>query len=570
MPSAPQPWWRDAVIYQVYIRSFADGNGDGIGDVAGLRSRLPYLASLGVDALWLNPWYASPQVDAGYDVSDHRRLDPLFGTLEEAEVLIAEAHEHGLRLILDLVPNHTSDQHPWFQEALATPSGSAARARYHFRPGRGRDGAEPPTDWPSIFGGPAWTRTADADGRPGEWYLHLFAPEQPDLNWSNPEVRAEFEDILRFWLDLGVDGFRIDVAHGLSKDPAFPDLADRRAGGMLDAAEARHPYFDREETLEIYEDWRRVLDSYGSQGSQGSHRSQDSQGSHNGDRIFVAEAWVADASRIARYLTPTRLHTAFNFGLLSCPWEAEALRHEIEATLAVLSDIGAPATWVLSNHDVIRHATRYARAETSLADARRLYGTPVDHALGERRARAAVQLISALPGGTYVYQGEELGLFEVEDLPPEAWQDPNRRHGDHAGPVRDGCRVPLPWSGDRVPFGFSGPSAKSHSWLPQPAEWKDRTAEVQGREAHSMLTHYRTLLRLRREWLTRGLGDPAPLEWLEAPAGVLAFRRGDIACYANLSDAAVEIPEGYQVLVSSEPLETPRVLPIDVAVWLAA
>ncbi|MEZ0115509.1 alpha-glucosidase [Catenulispora sp. EB89] len=545
-------WWRDAVIYQVYIRSFADGNGDGVGDVAGLRSRLPYLAALGVDALWLNPWYASPQVDAGYDVSDYRRLDPLFGDLDDAKALINEAHEHGLRLILDIVPNHTSDRHAWFQEALASAPGSEARARYHFRPGRGADGSEPPTDWPSIFGGPAWTRTVDADGKPGDWYLHLFAPEQPDLNWTNPQVRREFEDILRFWLDLGVDGFRIDVAHGLTKDPAFPDLASREAGGMLDAATEDHPYFDRDETLAIYEDWRRVADSY------------------KGERVFVAEAWVADASRVARYLTPTRLHTAFNFGLLSCPWDAEALRTEIDATLGVLAAVGAPPTWVLSNHDVIRHATRYGRAQTSLADARRLYGTPVDHALGERRARAAVQLINALPGGTYVYQGEELGLPEVEDLPPAVWQDPNRRYKDHDGPVRDGCRVPLPWSGDAPPFGFSPEGAAAAPWLPQPAEWKERTAAAEEQDAASMLSHYRALLRIRREWLGRGLGDGAALEWLpEAAEGVLAFRRGEVVCYANLSKAAVELPAGYRVLIASEPVAG-AMLPVDAAVWLVA
>ena len=549
--SATRAWWRDAVIYQVYIRSFADGNGDGIGDVAGLRSRLPYLAALGVDALWLNPWYASPQVDAGYDVSDYRRLDPLFGTLDDAEALIAEAHDHGLRLILDIVPNHTSDRHPWFQEALAAAPGSAARSRYHFQPGRGPDGSKPPTDWPSVFGGPAWTRTVDADGKPGDWYLHLFAPEQPDLNWTNPEVHREFEDILRFWLDLGVDGFRIDVAHGLTKDPAFPDLAGRNAGGMLDLATADHPYFDREETLAVYEEWRRVVDSY------------------DGDRVFVAEAWVADPSRIARYLAPARLHTAFNFGLLSCPWEADALRGEIEATLEVLSQAGAPATWVLSNHDVIRHATRYGRARTSLSDAKRLYGTPVDRAVGERRARAAVQLINALPGGTYVYQGEELGLFEVEDLPPEAWQDPNRRHADHAGPVRDGCRVPLPWSGTSAPYGFSPEAATKAPWLPQPAGWGEYSAAAEEQDPRSMLSYYRALLRIRREWLGRGLGDGTPLEWIEAPKGVLAFRRGEVVCYANLSKAAVRLPSGYRVLISSEPVDG-ALLPVDAAVWLVA
>ncbi|MCQ4084064.1 glycoside hydrolase family 13 protein [Streptomyces sp. RB6PN25] len=548
-PHSSRPWWRDAVIYQVYLRSFADGNGDGIGDIAGLRSRLPYLAELGVDALWLNPWYTSPQVDAGYDISDYRAIDPCFGTLDEAKGLINEAHQHGIRLILDLVPNHTSDQHRWFQEALSGGPGSPARRRYHVRPGQGPRGSEPPNNWPSIFGGPAWTRTTDPDGTPGDWYLHLFAPEQPDLNWDHPEVRAEFEDVLRFWLDLGVDGFRIDVAHGLTKDPAYPDL-DATDSELLGSARTEaHPYFDRDETLAIYQDWRRMLDSY------------------DGERLFVAEAWVSDATRTARYLTPDRLHTAFNFGLLGCPWDAEAFRSEIEQALRVLDGVGAPATWVLSNHDVVRHVTRYGRQDTSLQDAKRHYGSPVDLTLGERRARAAVQLVMALPGGAYVYQGEELGLPEVENLPPDTWQDPSRHWSDHPDPVRDGCRVPLPWSGAAPPFGFSPDDAHARPWLPQPRQWKDRTVAAQLDDPGSMLAHYRAVLRHRKQ--LGDFADGTPLTWLPAPNGVLAFRRGDVVCITNLSRTGVPLPPDQEILLASTHIAAPQ-LPPDTTVWLSA
>jgi alpha-glucosidase len=554
-PSTRRPWWRDAVIYQVYIRSFADGNGDGIGDIAGLRARLPYLAGLGIDAIWLNPWYASPQVDGGYDISDHRAIDASFGTLAQAEALVADAHGHGLRVILDLVPNHTSDQHPWFRAALAAAPGSPARKRYHFLPGRGAQGAEPPNDWRSIFGGPAWTRVPGSgeDGTgPGEWYLHLFAPEQPDLNWDHPEVRADFEDVLRFWLDRGVDGFRIDVAHGLTKDPGYPDLGGGAAETQMLGAVAqpeRHPYFDRDETLEIYQSWRRVLDSY------------------EGERMFVAEAWVSDPTRTARYLAPGRLHTAFNFGLLGCPWNADALRHEIDATLRVLGEVGAPATWVLSNHDVIRHVTRYGRAGSSLDEAKRAYGKPVDEALGRRRARAAVQLVMALPGGAYVYQGEELGLAEVEDLDPRVWQDPSRNRPDHQDPVRDGCRVPLPWDGLEPPFGFSPQGAPGAPWLPQPRRWSAQTVAAQTEDLDSMLTHYRRVLSSRRR--LADLGDGAALEWLSSPEGVLAFRRGRTVCMANLSPAPVALPADMAIALASGRISE-HTLPPDTTVWLVA
>jgi alpha-glucosidase len=544
-----KPWWRSAVIYQVYIRSFADANGDGIGDLAGIRDRLPYLSELGVDAIWINPWYPSPMADAGYDVADYRDIDPVFGTLAEAEALIAEAHQHGIRLIVDLVPNHTSDQHAWFQAALAAGPGSPERARYWFRPGRGPTGELPPNDWRSCFGGSAWTRVREADGTPGEWYLHLFAPEQPDLNWDNPEVRAEFESILRFWLDRGVDGFRIDVAHGLVKHPDLPDLGLGDADPLGPADTTDHPHWDQDGVHEVYRAWRRVADGY------------------HGDRKFVAEAWVTDPGRLARYLRHDGLHTAFNFDFLGSPWDAGALRRCIDTTLASHAPVGAPPTWVLSNHDVVRHVTRYGRAETGLADVQRLYGTPVDLDLGTRRARAAALLSLALPGGAYVYQGEELGLWEVEDLPDDVLQDPTWERSRHTVRGRDGCRVPLPWSGEQAPFGFSPDGAPKTPWLPQPPAWNQLTAETQDGDPHSMLALYRAALSIRREHPALGDGT---LAWDEATTeNVLSLtREPGFRCLVNLSAQAVPLPPYRDVLLASAALDGDT-LPPDTAVWLA-
>jgi alpha-glucosidase len=544
-----RPWWRSAVIYQVYIRSFADGDGDGIGDITGIRARLPYLRDLGVDALWINPWYPSPMADAGYDVADYRDIDPMFGTLADAEALVAEAHEAGIRVIVDLVPNHTSDQHVWFQQALVAGPGSPERDRFWFRPGRGDHGELPPNDWRSCFGGRAWTRVTEADGSPGEWYLHLFAPEQPDLNWGNPEVVAEFESVLRFWLDRGIDGFRIDVAHGLAKNPELPDLLD-------DAEQIRppyrpdHPHWDREEVHEIYRSWRRLSDDY------------------DGERKFVAEAVVADPQRLARYVRPDGLHTAFNFDFLMCAWDGDQLRRVIDDTLEAHAAVGAPPTWVLSNHDVVRHLTRYGREDTSFTygDAQRAFGSPVDLALGSRRARAAALLSLALPGGAYIYQGEELGLWEVEDLPEEVLQDPTWERSGHTVRGRDGCRVPLPWSGKQEPFGFSPEGATKAPWLPQPAAWADLTVEVQSDDPGSMLALYRTALRIRRQ--SPALGD-GTLTWDEdAPEGVLSFTRSPgFRCMVNLSAQSVRLPQHRDVLLASNALDTDT-LPPDTAVWL--
>jgi alpha-glucosidase len=524
------PWWRTASIYEIYVRSFADANGDGVGDLAGIRARLPYLRDLGVDALWFTPWYVSPMADAGYDVADYRDIDPLFGNLAEAEELIVAAHDHQLRVIVDLVPNHCSDQHPWFRAALRGEA--EARQRFWFCEGRG-DG--PPNDWQSYFGGPAWTRVEDSN----VWYLHLFTPQQPDLNWSNPAVRNEFEDILRFWLDRGVDGFRIDVAHGLVKSEGLPDVGP--TPDLLDL-----PYQDRPGVHEIYRSWRALSDSY------------------QRERVFVGEVWLPTAAQLRRYLRPDELHSAFNFEFLCCAWEFDAMRAVIDRTLDAHREVGAPPTWVLTNHDTIRHVTRYGREDTTFVMADKRHGAFTDPDLGRRRGRAAALLTFALPGGVYLYQGDELGLSEVEDIPVEQLQDPTWERSGHTDRGRDGCRVPLPWEGDEPPFGFS-PAGSAPSWLPQPKTWKASTVRAQSGDPDSTLSLYREALALRRA-LAATL--PENLTWLTSGEGVLTFARGpELICVVNFSAHPVPLPPHEHVLLTSEPLQDSR-LPSDACAWL--
>ncbi|PYC69953.1 alpha-amylase [Micromonospora arborensis] len=533
-PHTDDDWWRSAVVYQVYVRSFADSDGDGTGDLQGIRHRLPYLRDLGVDALWLTPFYTSPMVDGGYDVADYRDVDPMFGTLADFDAMITDAHALGLRIIIDLVPNHTSSAHRWFTAALATGPGSPERARYLFAEGQGAHGELPPNDWESIFGGPAWTRIAD-----GQWYLHLFDPAQPDLNWRHPEVRAEFEDVLRFWLDRGVDGFRIDVAHGMIKADGLPDVGfstittGQRQVELL--GKGRLPYFDQDEVHEIYRAWRPILDSY------------------PGGRMAVAEAWAETPQRLARYIGPDELHQAFSFDFLDATWSADSFRKVIDTALAEATVVGAPTTWVLSNHDKQRHVTRYG-----------------DGAEGLRRARAASLLMLALPGCAYLYQGEELGLPEVLDLPDELRQDPAFLR---TGESRDGCRVPIPWSGEVAPYGF-GPAGSELSWLPAPTTWRALSVAAQTGVPGSTLELYRAALRIRHAHPALAL-DADGVTWLESGPGVLAFSRtaGDttLTCVVNLSGAPVLI-DGYgQPLVASDTLTgqgSGHLLPVDAAAWL--
>jgi alpha-glucosidase len=545
-PARTQPdsqdadWWRSAVIYQVYIRSFFDSNGDGVGDLAGVRAKLGYLHDLGVDAIWFNPWYPSPMADGGYDVADYRSIEPAFGTLDEAEQLISEALALGIRTIIDVVPNHISSEHPWFTAALASAPGSPERARFWFHPGRGENGDEMPTSWISSFSGDSWTRTTNPDGTPGEWYLHLFTPEQPDLNWQNAEIWTEHEDILKFWFDRGVAGIRIDSAAMPVKDPNLPELAETHQPGA-------HPHMDRDGLHDIYRDWRSIADSYA------------------GSRILVGELWLDDAERFARYLRPDEMHTAFNLDFMARPWDAKELRSSIETTLAAHAPVGAPATWVLSNHDVTRPVTRYGRADSSFAFLNKRFGTPTDPELGRRRARAAALLAAALPGSMYIYQGDELGLPEVEDLPLEALQDPMHFRSGGVDPGRDGCRVPLPWTADGPSFGFSPTGATGRPWLPQPAGFGALSVEEELTSEDSMLSLYRSALAQRRR--EDGLGD-GPLTWIPAADDVLAFARGArFISVTNLGSGPVPLPDHTEVLLASSPLES-GLLPPDTTAWL--
>lgn len=553
-PTRPDPsndWWRDAVVYQVYPRSFADSDGDGMGDIPGLISRLDYLADLGVDAIWISPYYTSPLYDGGYDVADYRSIDARLGTMDDVDTLITQAHARGIRVIMDIVPNHTSSEHAWFQELLASEPGSAAWDRYIVREGTGPDRETPPNNWKSVFHGRGWSHVRDADGNPtGYWYLHLFDTTQPDLNWDNAEVHAEFRDILRFWFDRGIDGFRIDVAHGLVKEDGLPDFAYPNpdadvdpghpsfdAPAMFDDDVAHAPFWDQDGVHAIYREWRAVADEY------------------DPPRIFCGETWVPNPERLARYQRPDELHTSFNFAYLEAGWNAQKMRASIDDTIANHAKVGAPPTWVLSNHDVIRHRTRMAPLvePTGIRDLDR----------GLRRARAATLFTLALPGSMYLYQGEELGLPEVTDLPDDARQDPAWHRSGGTDGLRDGCRVPIPWSGDAPSYGF-GPSAES--WLPQPLDWAPLSVEAESGVEGSTLEMYRQALRVRRA--TASLGEGA-LAWLEAPAhgpardlawpdDVLAIRRSAVDGSAttvviNLGTSAVHLPAewGVDVMVAS-------------------
>ncbi len=556
------PWWRTAVIYQIYPRSFADSDGDGFGDLPGITGRLDALADLGVDAIWLSPFMVSPQRDAGYDVADYCDVDPLFGTLADFDALLEAAHARGIRVIVDLVPNHSSDQHEWFQQALAARPGSAERARYIFRDGRGPDGALPPNNWESVFGGGMWERVTEADGTAGQWYLHIFDRSQPDFDWTNPDVRAYFRDVLRFWLDRGVDGFRVDVAHGLVKEDGLPDYTPAADADSMGGGDEDVPYWGQPGVHDIYRDWHALLAEY------------------PGERALCAEAWLPTLERTALWVRPDEMHQAFNFPYLTTEWDASELREVIDGSLHAFPAVGAPATWVLSNHDVIRHASRLALTGPSpqgegIGAASAVQPIPE---LGLRRARAATTVMLALPGSAYLYHGEELGLPEVVDLPDEARQDPTWFRTNHEKYGRDGCRVPIPWEADAPAYGFNG---TGRSWLPQPAQWARLARDMEATDPDSTLNLYRTLLRLRRE---HALGA-ASLAWLPGFGDdVLAFRVGQVTVVANLGDAPVALPAG-TVLVSSGPVpaaagpgallpgEAPSsagLLPPDTAAWLRA
>ncbi|HWK20978.1 MAG TPA: glycoside hydrolase family 13 protein [Microbacteriaceae bacterium] len=545
-------WWRTAVIYQIYPRSFADADGDGIGDLQGITSRLPAIARLGVDAVWLSPFFLSPQRDAGYDVADYTAVDPRFGTMADFDRLIEAAHALGLRVIVDMVPNHTSSDHAWFQEAVAAGPGSAERDRYIFRDGKGPDGSRAPNNWQSVFGGSMWDRLTGPDGRPEQWYLHIFDSSQPDLNWEHPWVRERFRDILRFWLDRGVDGFRVDVAHGMIKRAGLPDYTPPKAGASMGGEADDPPYWGQDGVHEIWREWHDVLAEY------------------PGDRVLCAEAWVGPLTKMALWVRPDEMHQAFNFDYMFAQWSAKDQRRVIDESIAAFGDVGAPPTWVLSNHDVIRHASRLALgADSPQGDGigPKSKGKP-DLVVGLRRGRAASALMLALPGGAYLYQGEELGLPEVIELPDSARQDPTwfRTKGKKYG--RDGCRVPIPWEAGAPAYGFN---RTGEAWLPQPDEWADYARDRQEGVEGSTLTLYEDALRLRRAHRL-GAGELRWVPEFARSSTIIAFSNRDVTVVANLGVRPVTLPEG-RVLLESAPTyigaNGKLMLPADATVWLA-
>jgi alpha-glucosidase len=540
-------WWEDAIVYQVYPRSFADAGGDGVGDLPGLRSRLGFLAGLGINAIWLTPFYPSPLADGGYDVSDYCDVDPRLGTMADFDQLVKDAAEHEIRIIIDLVPNHCSSAHPLFQAALASPPGSPERDRFFFREGRGPGGQEPPNNWPSQFGGPAWTRVTEADGRPGQWYLHLYDTGQPDWNWRNPDVPAMFSGVIRFWLDRSVAGLRIDVAHGIFKDPGLPDLGEERV------LNAPSPYRHRPELHELYRSWRAILDSYPAEGFPGA-------------RTAIGEVWYDRPETLTPYLAADSLPQVFNFGLIEAAWQAGELRTAIDSALELTG--GSRAPWVIGNHDVARPVSRYRLNEGSRPDtvAKLIALGDRDTGRGVRRARSAAMLLFALPGSAYIYQGEELGLPEVTGIPDADREDPRFFRTGGRVPGRDGCRVPLPWTQGGPDYGFSAAPDQA-PWLPQPPDWGRYSVAAEQAQPDSFLMLYQTALRLRRQHPALG---PGGMRWLDSPADVLSFARDPGFVFtANVSTEPVPLPAHHEVLLVSEPLAG-GLLPPDAAAWLSA
>jgi alpha-glucosidase len=526
-------WWRSGVIYQIYPRSFADSAGDGLGDLKGITSRLDSLAALGIDAIWLSPFYSSPQKDGGYDVSDYVDVDPIFGTLSDFDDLLDKAHSLGLRVMIDLVPNHSSDQHQWFQRALAAEPGSPERAFYHFKDGKGDSGELPPNNWVSMFGGPAWTRITESDGKPGQWFVHLFDSSQPDLNWANPQVQLEFEEILKFWLDRGVDGFRVDQPHAMAKAVGLPDhpYVEEAGAGFIEGRE-NPPMWFQEEVHEIFRNWRKILESY------------------PGDRAMCGEAYVYPLSLMAKWVRPDEFHQTFNFRFLDAGWDPKTLFDAINESFKAFDGVGAPSTWVLNNHDVIRHASRfggdYGRATAS--DGVGANQPQPDSKLGLRVAKGATLFMLGLPGASYLYQGEELGLPEHTTLEDVYRQDPTfaRTNGQRVG--RDGCRIPLPWEPEGKSSGFS---ASGKSWLPQPASYKDLSRSLQEKDPGSTLALYKAALGLRKQL---GLGEGS-FGWLVEHLGpdALGYENSGVKIVYNFGEQPIDL-SSFEVLISSEPL----------------
>ena len=528
--SIKQPkWWQTAVIYQIYPRSFADGDGDGIGDLRGVESRLESLQALGIDAIWFSPFFKSPQKDAGYDVSDYKSIDPLFGSNEDFDKLLAKAKSLGIKIIVDLVPNHSSDQHELFQKALKAAPGSPERDMYMFRDGKGENGELPPNNWESVFGGQAWSRITEADGSLGQWYLHIFDSSQPDFNWENPKVHEFFAGVLRFWLDKGVDGFRIDVAHGLVKAPGLPNITAAQSQTLEHDPNNPHPFWGQEGVHDIIRSWRKILDEYD-------------------DRAMCAEAWVLPLSRMAKWVRPDEYHQTFNFGYLETPWAKEPLVKVISDSLEAFGSVGAPSTWVLSNHDVIRHVSRFGVEKPPPQGSGIGPGMEQpDEELGQKRGRAATAFMLGIPGGAYLYQGEELGLPEHTTLEGKYRQDPtfSRTKGERVG--RDGCRVPLPWEANGgVSFGFN---STGKSWLPAPATYRKYARDVQEGVAGSTLELYKKLIATRKN-LALGSGE---FRWAPeySSANTLAYLNNGVLVLSNFGPELITVPAG-EIIVSTQ------------------
>jgi alpha-glucosidase len=547
-------WWRTAVIYQIYPRSFADGNGDGMGDLEGVTARLGSLASLGIDAIWFSPFFKSPQKDAGYDVSDYKDVDPLFGTLADFDKLVSRANELGLKIIVDLVPNHSSDQHVWFQAALKAVPGSPERDMYIFRDGKGESGELPPNNWESVFGGMAWTRITESDGSLGQWYLHLFDSTQPDLNWENPLVADEIDDVLRFWLDRGAAGFRIDVAHGMKKRAGLPDIkvnnstmsGEIKAELSIEELEEQNPFWGQDSVHEIIRRWRLVLNEYE-------------------DRAMCAEAWILPLDRMARWVRPDEYHQTFNFGYLETPWDKDRLVKTVTESLDAFGKVGAPSTWVLSNHDVIRHVSRFGMlGAPPQGDGIGPKSQQPDEAIGLRKGRAATAFMLGLPGSAYIYQGEELGLPEHTTLDGQYRQDPTwfRTNGERVG--RDGCRVPLPWEsegGDSLGFSSTGAS-----WLPQPSSYKRYARDLQEGQAGSTLELYKRLIKERKAF-KMGAGE---FRWAPEFHGdsSLAYVNNGVLVISNFDGAAIAVPAGKLLATTQHDLTIEGVLEHDQTAWI--
>ena len=536
-------WWRNAVVYQLYVRSFADTNGDGAGDLRGIISKLDYLESLGIDAVWLNPCYPSPQHDHGYDISDYFDIEPSYGSLEVFDELIREANQRGIRILMDVVPNHCSSEHAWFKAALASNEGSPERARFYFADGRGDGGHLPPNDWQSVFTGAAWTRTTNADGTPGQWYLHTFASQQPDLRCDHPEVLEHFREMFRFWFDRGVDGFRVDAIIVMGKEPGLPDATPAPRGtSPEDAWQFNKHTINHSSLFPIVAEWRKVFDTY--------------QREHSRALVSVSEAYTPRAPQnLLRYVGESRFHQSFTFDLLLEPWNAQTMEAAIRTNYEALKSNGSSYTWTLNNHDSHRVVTRYARD-----DAHEWYSgnnllnssAGLDLELGLRRARAALLLMLALPGCTYLYMGEELGLPEVLDLPADRREDPIfiRSRGEQLG--RDGCRVPMPWSNDPSDgYGFT--SRGTATWLPQPTDWGRHAADRQSADPESTLSLYRAALATRPRFV--GEGDSLIID---RHGDLLLLHRGRAVAAVNFGVSSVvlpshHLPSGAQVLLTSVP-----------------